>query len=201
MAKTKGTHPYSGSPHRSGRNQKPAPLDETGGARKSRKKGVPKGQRKDPPELHACLNAQAEVARKDQESLGRDSAAALEHHQPTVGNNPTHPNAQAQLQCKDQESLCKSPPPAGMPTLIRAAAVAGKTPESEQRYPIRPNCSAFHTPPKKILAKSKEDNITDMSPYNHKTPPPSLQLSGMVQAWVGQKRLKHYILRRFSNRL
>jgi hypothetical protein len=77
MAKTKGTNPYSGLPHHSGRNQKPAPVDETGGASKSRKKGVPKGQRKDPSELHACLNAQAEVPRKDQESLGRDSAAAL----------------------------------------------------------------------------------------------------------------------------
>jgi hypothetical protein len=131
MAKTKGTHPYSGLPRRSGRNQKPAPPDETGGARKSRKKGVPKGQRKDPLELHACLNAQAEVACKDQELLSRDSAAALEHHQPTVGDNPTHPNAQAQLQRKDQESLCKSPPPAGMPTLIRAAAAACNTPESE----------------------------------------------------------------------
>jgi hypothetical protein len=118
MAKTKGTHPYSGSSPCSGRNQKPAPPDETGGARKSRKKGVPKGQCKDPPELHACLNAQAEVARKDEELLSRDSAAALEHHQPMVGNNPTHPNAQAQLQCKDQESLWESPPPAGMLTLI-----------------------------------------------------------------------------------
>ncbi len=118
MAKTKGTHPYSGLLRCSGRNQKPVPPDETGGARKSRKKGVPKGQRKDPPELHACLNAQAKVACKDQELLGRDSAAALEHHQPTVGNNLTHPNAQVQLQRKDQESLCKSPPPAGMPRLI-----------------------------------------------------------------------------------
>jgi hypothetical protein len=61
-----------------------------------------------------------------------------------------------------------------MPTLIQAAAAVSKTPESEQRYPIQPNCSAFHTPPKKILAKSKEDNITDISPYDHKTPPPSL---------------------------
>jgi hypothetical protein len=163
--------------HRSGRNQKPAPPNETGGARKSWKKGVPKGQRKDPPELHACLNAQAEVACKDQESLGRDSAPALEHHQPTVGNNPTHPNAQLQHQRKDQESLCKSPPPTGMPTLIRAAVAVGKTPESERRYPIRPNRSAFHTPSKKIFAKSKEDDVTDMSLYNHKTPPPSLQLS------------------------
>jgi hypothetical protein len=105
MAKTKGTNPYSGSPGElrcSGRNQKPA---ETGGARESQKKAVPKGQRKDPPELHACLNAQAEIPRKDQESLGRDSAAALEHRQPTVSNPPTHPNAQAQLQRKDQESL------------------------------------------------------------------------------------------------
>ncbi len=132
MAKTKATNPYSGSlgePRCSGRNQKPA--DETGGARTSRKKAVPKGQRKDPPELHACLNAQAEVPRKDQELLGRDSAAALEHRQPTVGNPPTHRNAQAQLQCKDQESLSKSPPCAGMPTLIRAAAAVGKTPESD----------------------------------------------------------------------
>jgi hypothetical protein len=151
MAKTKGTHPYSGSPgepRHSGRNQKPA--NETGGARKSRKKAVPKGQRKDPPELHACLNAQAEVPHKDQESLGRDSAAALEHHQPTVGNPPTHPNAQAQLQRKDQELLSESPLRAGMPTLIRAAAAVGNTPESERRYPIQPNRSAFHTPPKKI---------------------------------------------------
>jgi hypothetical protein len=109
--------------------------------------------------------------------LGRDSAAALEHRQPTVGNPPTHQNTQAQLQRKDQESLSESPPHAGMPTLIRAAAAVGKTPESERRYPIQPNRSAFHTPPKKIFAKSKEDNVTDISPYNHKTPPPSLQLS------------------------
>jgi hypothetical protein len=178
MAKIKGTHPYSGSPgepRRSGRNQRSA--DETGGARKSRKKAVPKGQCKDPPELHACLNAQADVPCKDQESLDRDSAAALEHHQPMVGNLPTHPNAQAQLQRKDQELLSKSPPRAGMPTLIRAAAAVSKTPESEQCYPIRPNCSAFHTPPKKILVKSKDDDITDISPYDHKMPPPSLQLS------------------------
>jgi hypothetical protein len=178
MAKTKGTHPYSGSPgepHHSGRNQRSA--DETGGARKSRKKAVPKGQHKDPPELHACLNAQADVPRKDQELLGRDSAAALEHHQPTISNPPTHPNSQAQLQRKDQESLSEGPPCAGMPTLIQAAVAVGKTPESEQRYPIRPNHSAFHTPLKKILAKSKEDDVTDISPYDHKTPPPSLQLS------------------------
>jgi hypothetical protein len=64
-----------------------------------------------------------------------------------------------------------------MPTLIQAAAAVGKTSESEQRYPIRPNCSAFHTPPKKILVESNEDDVTDISPYNHKTPPPSLQLS------------------------
>jgi hypothetical protein len=64
-----------------------------------------------------------------------------------------------------------------MPTSIRAAAAVGKTPESEQCYPIRPNCSAFHTPPKKILAKLKEDDVTDMSPYDHKMPPPSFQLS------------------------
>ena len=132
MAKTKGTHPYSGSPgelYCSGRNQRSA--DETGGARKSWKKAVPKGQRKDPPELHACLNAQAEVPHKDQESLGRDSAAALEHRQPMVGGPPTHPNAQAQLLRKDQESLSESPPCAGMLTLIQAAAAVGKTPESE----------------------------------------------------------------------
>jgi hypothetical protein len=109
--------------------------------------------------------------------LDRDSAAALEHHQLMVGDNPTHPNAQVQLHPKDQESLCKSPPPAGMPTLIRAAVAVGKNPESERHYPIRPNYSAFHTPPKKILAKLKEDKVTDMSPYDHKTPPSSLQLS------------------------
>ncbi len=94
MAKTKGTNPYSGSPRCSGRNQKPSPADETGGAHKSWKKGVPKGQRKDPPELHACLNAQAEVPRKDQESLGRDSAAALEHHQSMVGRGAPPPPPQ-----------------------------------------------------------------------------------------------------------
>ncbi len=64
-----------------------------------------------------------------------------------------------------------------MPTLIQAAAAVGKTPESDRRYLIRPNCSAFHSPPKKILARLKEDNVTDISPYDHKTPPPSLQLS------------------------
>ncbi len=98
MAKTKGTNPYSGSPgepRHSGRNQKPA--DETGGARKSRKKAGPKGQRKNPPELHACLNAQAEVPCKDQESLGRDSAAALEHCQSMVGNPPTQPSSSARI--------------------------------------------------------------------------------------------------------
>jgi hypothetical protein len=123
MANTKGTNPYSGSPGEpccSGRNRKPA--DETGGARKSRKKAVPKGKRKDPPELLTYLNAQAQVPRKDQELLGRDSAAALEHHQAMVGNPPTHLNTQARLQRKDQESLSKSPPRTGMPTLIRAAA-------------------------------------------------------------------------------
>jgi hypothetical protein len=178
MAKTEGTNPYSvalGEPCCSGRNQKPA--EETGGARKSRKKAVPKGQSNEPPELHACLNAQAEVLLKDQESLGRDSAAALERRQPTVGDPPTHQNAQAQLQRKDQELLSESPPRAGMPTLIRAAVVVGKTPESERRYRIRPICSAFHTPPKKFVAKSKEDEVTDISPYDHKMPPPSPQLS------------------------
>ncbi len=52
MAKTNGTNPYSGSPgepRRSGRNRKHA--HETGGVRKPQKKAVPKGQRKDPPEL------------------------------------------------------------------------------------------------------------------------------------------------------
>jgi hypothetical protein len=169
MAKTKGTHLNSsspGEPCRSGRNQRPT--DETSGARKSRKKAVPKGQRKDPPESHACLNAQADVLGKDQELLGRDSAAALGHRQPMVGNPPTYPNAQVQLQHKDQELLSASPPRAGMPTLIQAAAAVGKTPESERCYPIPPNCSAFHTPPKKILATSKEDDVTDISPYDHK---------------------------------
>jgi hypothetical protein len=157
MANIKGTNPYSvslGELHHSGRNRKPA--DETGGARKSRKKAVPKGQRKDPPELLTCLNAQAQVPRKDQELLGRNSAAAIEHHQATVGNPPTHPNAQAQLRRKDQESLSKSPPCAGMPTLIRAAAAVGKTPESDRHYPIRPNCSAFHEyPSQENLSKIK----------------------------------------------
>ncbi len=81
--------------------------------------------------MHTCLNAQAQVPCKDQELLGRDSAAALEHHQPTVGDPPTHPNVLAQLQRKDQESLSKSPPRAGMLTLIRAAVAVGKTPESD----------------------------------------------------------------------
>jgi hypothetical protein len=43
--------------------------------------------------------------------------------------------------------------------------------------PIQPNCSALYTPPKKILARLKEDNVTDIFPYDHKTPPPPLQLS------------------------
>ncbi len=106
MANTNGTNPYSGSPgepRRSGRNRKHA--HETGGARKPRKKAVPKGQCMDPPELLTYLNAQAQLPCKDQELLGRDSAAALKHHQAMVGNSPTHLNAQAQLQCKDQESL------------------------------------------------------------------------------------------------
>jgi hypothetical protein len=64
-----------------------------------------------------------------------------------------------------------------MPRLIQAAVAVGKTPESEQCNPIWPNCSAFHTPSKKILAKLKEDNVTDMSPCDHIMPPPSLQLS------------------------
>ena len=122
MAKTNGTNPYSGSsgePSRSGRNRKHA--HETGGAHKPRKKAVPKGQHKDPPELLTYLNAQAQLPHKDQELLSSNSAAAylrlvgaylckqaelqLEHHQATVGNPPTHLNAQAQLQRKDQESL------------------------------------------------------------------------------------------------
>jgi hypothetical protein len=52
-----------------------------------------KGQRKDPPELLNYLNAQAQLPRKDQETLGSNSAAALENHQATVGNPPTHLNA------------------------------------------------------------------------------------------------------------
>jgi hypothetical protein len=132
MANTKRTNPYSGSPGEprcSGRNWKLA--DKTSGARKYRKKAVPKGQRKDPLELLTYLNAQAQVPRKDQESLNRDSAAALENHQATVGNPPTHLNAQAQLQRKDQELLSKSPPCPGMPTLIQAAAQVNKTSESD----------------------------------------------------------------------
>jgi hypothetical protein len=63
-----------------------------------------------------------------------------------------------------------------MPTLIPLAQV-NMTSESEQRYPIRPNPSALYPPPKKILARSKEDNITDISPYDHNMPPLPLQLS------------------------
>jgi hypothetical protein len=136
MANIKGTNPYSGSPNeprRSGKNRKHA--HETGGARKPWKKAVPKGQCKDPPELLTYLNAQAWLPGKDQELLGSNSAAALEHHQATVRNPPTHLNAQAQLQRKDQELLSKSPPQAGMPTLIPLAQV-NMTSESDQRYPI-----------------------------------------------------------------
>ena len=79
MANTNGTNPYSGSPGEprcSGMNRKHA--HETGGARKPRKKAVPKGQRKDPPELLNYLNAQAQLPHKDQETLGSNSAAALD---------------------------------------------------------------------------------------------------------------------------
>jgi hypothetical protein len=55
--------------------------------------------------------------------LGSDNAAALKHHQATVGDPPTHLNAQGQLQRKDQESLSKGPPQAGVPTLIPLAQV------------------------------------------------------------------------------
>ncbi len=51
------------------------------------------------------------------------------------------------------------------------------TSASDQRYPIQPNRSALNTPPKKILARLQEDNVTDISPYDHKMPPPPLQLS------------------------
>jgi hypothetical protein len=87
MANTNGTNSYSGSPgepRRSGRNRKHA--HETGGAREPRKKAVPKGQHKDPPELLTYLNAQAQLPCKDQESLGSNTAAALKHHQLTVGD-------------------------------------------------------------------------------------------------------------------
>ncbi len=90
-----------------------------------------RGSAKDPPELLTYLNAQAQVPCKDQELLGSNSAAALEHHQATVGNSPTHLNAQAQLQRKDQELLSKSPPCAGMPTLIRPVVQVDKTSESD----------------------------------------------------------------------
>ncbi len=125
-------------------------MHETGGARKPQKKAVPKGERKDPPELLTYLNAWAQLLRKDQKLLGGNSAAAylcpvggylckpaelqLERHQATVGNPPTHLNAQAQLQRKDQESLSNSPPQADMPTLIPLAQV-NMTSESEQHYP------------------------------------------------------------------
>jgi hypothetical protein len=193
MAKTNGTKPNSGSPGEpccSGKNRKHA--HETGGARKPRKKAVPNGQYKDPPELLTYLNAQAQLPRKDQELLNNNSAAAylrpvgaylrkpaelqLEHHQATVSNPPTHLNAQAQLQRKDPELLSNSPPQADIPTLIPLAQV-DMTSESERCYPIRPNHSALYTPPKKILARSKEDDVTDISPYDYKTPPPPLHLS------------------------
>jgi hypothetical protein len=193
MAKTNGTNPYSGSPGEprcSGRNRKHA--HETGGARKPWKNAVPKGQRKDPPELLTYLHAQAQLPRKDQELLSSDSDAVylrpvgaylckpaelqLKHHHATVSNLPTHLNAQAQLQCKDQDSLSVSPPQAGMPTLIPLAQV-DMTSESEQRYPILPNRSALYTSPKKILARLKEGDVTDISPYNHNMPPSTLQLS------------------------
>jgi hypothetical protein len=63
-----------------------------------------------------------------------------------------------------------------MPTLIPLAQV-NMTSASDRRYPIRPNRSALNTPPKKILARLQEDNVTDISPYDHKMPPPPLQLS------------------------
>jgi hypothetical protein len=166
MANTNGTNPYPPSePCCSGRNQKH--VHETGGTRKPRKKAVPKGQRKDPPELLNYLNTQAQLPRKDQEMLGSNSAASLKHHQATIVNPPTHLNAQGQLQCKDQELLSKGAPQAGMPTLIPLAQV-NMTSASDGRYPIWPNCSALNTPPKKILARSQEDDVTDISPYNHK---------------------------------
>jgi hypothetical protein len=64
------------------------------------------------------------------------------------------------------------------------------TSESERRYPIWPNRSAIYTPPKKILARSKEDDATDISPYDHKTPPPPLQLSVDI---VGLNRQMHLL--------
>ena len=72
--------------------------------------------------------------------------------------------------------LSKGPPQAGMPTLIPLAQV-DMTSASDQCYPIRPNCSALNTPPKKILVRLQEDDVIDISPYDHKTPPPPLQLS------------------------
>jgi hypothetical protein len=123
-------------------------VHETGGAHKPRKKAVPKGQLKDPPELLNYLNAQVQLQPKDQETLGSNSAAALKHHQAMVGDPPTHLNAQGQLQHKDQESLSEGPPQAGMPTLIPLAQV-DMTSASDQCYPIWPNRSALNTPPKK----------------------------------------------------
>jgi hypothetical protein len=153
MANTNGTTPYSpGEPRCSGRNRKHA--HETGGARIPQKKAVPKGQRKDPPELLNYPNAQAQLPRKDQETLGSDSAAALKHHQATVGNPPTHLNAQGQLQRKDQELLSKGPPQAGMLTLIPLVQV-NMTSASDQRYPIQPNCSALKDP--------SQENLTEIA--------------------------------------
>ncbi len=106
MAKTKGTHPYSsspGEPRCSGRNQRSA--DKTGGARKSPEEGSTKGAAQGPSGITRMPERSGWCPCKDQESLDRDSAAALEYRQPTVGNPPTHLNAQAQLHRKDQESL------------------------------------------------------------------------------------------------
>ncbi len=62
MANTNGTNPYSpGEPRCSERKWKHA--HETGGARKPRKKAVPKGQCKDPLELLNYLNALSSPAR------------------------------------------------------------------------------------------------------------------------------------------
>ena len=103
----------------------------------------------------------------------------------------------SQLQRKDQELLSEGPPQAGMPTLIPLAQV-NMTSASDQRYPIRPNRSALNTPPKKILVRSQEDDVTDISPYNHKTPPPPLQLSVDMISYA--KKLLKVILANTTDR-
>jgi hypothetical protein len=51
-----------------------------------------------------------------------------------------------------------------------------------------------------LLALSPPVNGLNVVSPTIKAPPTTKGMLGMVQAWVGQKCLKRYILRRFSNR-